>query len=340
MPHNIYLHSGLVKGKIADFDRSSDSAISVLNCYSFIDSSIALFISFLVNLSVVGTFAHFFYAPECSNSNLACVPVMENEVSFGEICTNAAIPIGSPAVSILLLFHINSFFFVLTLFVCSFWQTCAEIGLDEAGDALASTIGPLGVIIWAVGLLAAGLASTMSTTFAGQVVMDGFLDLRLAPWQRASVTRLAALGPSLLIAVFTSDNAGLRNNINEWLNILQSIQLPFALIPVISFCASKSIMGEFRQRGIFLVASVMLALLVLFANIYLVTQFLVEHPSGGLAAGVIASIAGVLYFLFVGILTKTGVQMARDQPESRGGGGAGYGSIVATSDQLQGNSRL
>lgn len=102
MPHNIYLHSGLVKGKMADFDRSSDSAISVLNCYSFIDSSVALFISFLVNLAVVGTFAHFFYAPSCSASNLACVPVMDNEVSFGEICTNEAIPLGSPAVSVLM----------------------------------------------------------------------------------------------------------------------------------------------------------------------------------------------------------------------------------------------
>lgn len=99
MPHNIYLHSGLVKGKLPDFDRSSDPAISVLNRYSLIDSSVALFISFLVNLSVVGTFAHFFYAPECSVSNLACVPLMDNEVSFGEKCTNRALPASFPAVS-------------------------------------------------------------------------------------------------------------------------------------------------------------------------------------------------------------------------------------------------
>jgi hypothetical protein len=58
-----------------------------------------------------------------------------------------------------------------------------------------------------------------------KVVMDGFLDLKLRPWQRASVTRLAALGPSIAIAVLTSDHAPTRNAINEWLNILQSIQV-------------------------------------------------------------------------------------------------------------------
>ena len=68
--------------------------------------------------------------------------------------------------------------------------------------------------MWALGLLAAGQASTMSTTFAGQIVMDGFLDLRLRPWQRATVTRLAALGPSIAIALGTSNNAATRNSIN------------------------------------------------------------------------------------------------------------------------------
>jgi natural resistance-associated macrophage protein len=174
----------------------------------------------------------------------------------------------------------------------------------------------------------------MSTTFAGQVVMDGFLDLRLAPWQRATITRLAALGPSLFIAVFTSDNASLRNNINEWLNILQSIQLPFALIPVISFCASKRIMGDFRQRGTLLVASVLLALLVLFANIYLVTQFLVEHPTGGSTVAAIVSFIGLMYFVFVGILTKNGINLAREVPGSEDGS-AVYGSIETTSTVAQ-----
>ena len=157
----------------------------------------------------------------------------------------------------------------------------------------------------------------MSTTFAGQVVMDGFLDLRLAPWQRATVTRLSALGPSLLIAVFTSDNASLRNDINEWLNILQSIQLPFALIPVLSFCASERIMGNFRQRGCLLIASVLLALLVLMANIFLVTQFLAEHPSGGHTSNILAALAGVLYFTFVGSLVKIGVKLAWEVPRNQ-----------------------
>ena len=55
--------------------------------------------------------------------------------------------------------------------------------------------------VWAVGLLAAGQSSTMSGTYAGQFVMQGFLDLHVTPWQRVVLTRAAALGPALLVAV-------------------------------------------------------------------------------------------------------------------------------------------
>jgi natural resistance-associated macrophage protein len=105
-------------------------------------------------------------------------------------------------------------------------------------------------VIWGVGLLAAGQAATMTATFAGQIVMDGFLDIKLPQWQRVLLTRAAALGPALAVSVATGSNTALFNNINEWLNVLQSIQLPFAMLPVLKLTCMASVMGEdFRTQG-------------------------------------------------------------------------------------------
>ena len=51
--------------------------------------------------------------------------------------------------------------------------------------------------------------------------MEGFLDIKIAMWKRVAITRACALGPSLAVALYTADNPGLTNSINEWLNILQ-----------------------------------------------------------------------------------------------------------------------
>lgn len=295
MPHNLYLHSGLVKSRAATLDRDNDAAVREANAYSFAESSIALLISFFVNMAVVGTFAHFFYSRECADKVMACVPVSGRGRAEGQSCSNAALGPDVPA-------------------------TCEEIGLDGAGQALATTIGPFGVTIWAVGLLAAGQASTMSTTLAGQVVMDGFLDLRMPPWQRALITRIAALGPSILITVLTVDDSALRNTINEWLNILQSIQLPFAIVPVLSFTASSALMGDaFSNKGAMLFLSMALTVLVLAANCFLVWDFLDSHPTGGWGLSAAATALGLLYFLFVGKLASLGHQLAREMRRSKGG---------------------
>ncbi len=86
-------------------------------------------------------------------------------------------------------------------------------------------------VIWAVGLLAAGQSSTMTGTYAGQFVMSGFLDLRVSPVVRMLVTRLFALAPTLAVALCVQSPTAL-DNLTQGLNILQSVQLPFAVIPV------------------------------------------------------------------------------------------------------------
>ena len=79
----------------------------------------------------------------------------------------------------------------------------------------------------------AGQSSTMTGTYSGQFVMGGFLNLHIAQWQRVAITRSVAIAPTFLVALLYAGKADNTLDVmTEWLNVLQSIQLPFALIPV------------------------------------------------------------------------------------------------------------
>ena len=145
--------------------------------------------------------------------------------------------------------------------------------------------------------------------------MDGFLDLQMRPWQRAMITRFVALGPSLFIALATVDDPGTRNTINEWLNILQSIQLPFAIVPVLSFTASAAVMGSHQNKGPMLGLSLALTMLVLGANVFLVWDYMDTHPVSW-EAQVAAVVVGLLYFSFVSRLAVYGYNFARESVPS------------------------
>ena len=93
----------------------------------------------------------------------------------------------------------------------------------------------LQTFVWALGLLAAGQTSTMTGTYSGQFVMGGFLNLNVVKWQRIAITRSAAIAPTLLVAFACRNQDTKLDSLNEWINVLQSVQLPFALIPV-SIC--------------------------------------------------------------------------------------------------------
>jgi len=99
--------------------------------------------------------------------------------------------------------------------------------------------------IWAIGILAAGQSSTMTGTYAGQFVMEGFLQLKWSRLRRVLLTRSIAILPTILVAAF-KDISHL-TGMNDVLNALQALQLPFALIPVLTFCASERIMRDFKM---------------------------------------------------------------------------------------------
>jgi hypothetical protein len=87
----------------------------------------------------------------------------------------------------------------------------------------------------------------MTGTYAGQFVMEGFLDFKLPVWQRVMITRAVAIVPALLVLFLNLNDASILTTMDTWLNILQSVQLPFALVPTIKFASSELIMGEFAM---------------------------------------------------------------------------------------------
>ncbi len=119
--------------------------------------------------------------------------------------------------------------------------------IEQAQTMLAPLLGTtLAPVLFAVALLASGQSSTLTGTYAGQIVMEGFLDLRMRPWMRRLITRTLAIIP----AVFTIYHFGEQSTL--WLLLLSqaiiSMQLPFAVIPLIRFTDDPKRMGEFANR--------------------------------------------------------------------------------------------
>lgn len=141
--------------------------------------------------------------------------------------------------------------FVTTVFARAFFGTeeAKSIGLVNAGQYLEEKFGgglvPI-LYIWAVGVLAAGQSSTITGTYAGQFIMGGFLNLRLKKWLRALITRSFAIIPTLIVALVFDTSESSLDVLNEWLNVLQSVQIPFALIPLLCLVSKEAVMGVFR----------------------------------------------------------------------------------------------
>lgn len=116
--------------------------------------------------------------------------------------------------------------------------------IKDAHQLLAPMLGnTLAPVLFALALIAAGQSSTVTGTLAGQVVMEGYLNLRLQPWIRRLLTRLIAIIPAFItILVFGEDSTG---NLLILSQVILSLQLGFAVIPLIHFVSNKSKMGQF-----------------------------------------------------------------------------------------------
>lgn len=118
-----------------------------------------------------------------------------------------------------------------------------DADIYKGGIYLGCAYGAAAMYIWAVGILAAGQSSTMTGTYAGQFAMEGFLNLKWSMWKRVLFTRSIAMVPTFCTAFFSSLSD--LTSLNDYLNAVMSVQLPFALIPTIAFTSNPKIMGQF-----------------------------------------------------------------------------------------------
>jgi manganese transport protein len=123
-----------------------------------------------------------------------------------------------------------------------------------------------------VALLASGQSSAVTATLAGQVVMEGFIRTRLAPWARRLVTRGVAIVPALIVAWLYADKGVAQLLIAS--QVVLSLQLPFAAIPLVRFTSSRARMGAYANpRSVVILASLTVGIIIAMNAAMLVLTF-------------------------------------------------------------------
>ncbi|GJM95331.1 hypothetical protein PR202_ga12051 [Eleusine coracana subsp. coracana] len=252
MPHNVFLHSALVQSR--KIDQNKEYQVREALRYYSIESTVALAVSFMINLFVTTVFAKGFY--------------------------------GS--------------------------KVAGNIGLENAGQYLQEKFGGGGfpiLYIWGIGLLAAGQSSTITGTYAGQFIMGGFLNLRLKKWIRALITRSFAIVPTIIVALYFDASDSALDVLNEWLNVLQSIQIPFALIPLITLVSKEEVMGVFKIGPNTQAVTWTVATLLITINGYLLMDFFSKEIQGPLSGSLLCLVV-LIYASFVLYLILRGTELS------------------------------
>jgi manganese transport protein len=182
MPHNLYLHSSLVKSR--QWESQQEGRKEALR-FSTLDALLALSLAFFVNAAILVLAGGSFYGRP-----------------------------GPPVTDLSQAYHLLT---------------------PILGTSIASGL-------FGIALLTSGQSSTLTATMAGQVVMEGFLKIRLPDWQRRLLTRCLALVPAMVTVIVLGD-LGI-NNLLVFSQVLLSLQLPFAAIPLVWLCSQPELMGE------------------------------------------------------------------------------------------------
>lgn len=169
---------------------------------------------------------------------------------------------------------------ILILAAAAFFKTgrheVAELG--EAHALLAPIVGPMAPVLFAFALIACGLNSTVTATLAGQIVMEGFINLRMKPWARRLITRLIAIVPAAGVTIFYGEGETARLLILS--QVILSLQLPFAVIPLVMFTASRAKMGPLIAPRWLTFAAALIAAIIVTLN----TKLLFDTAAGWLGS--------------------------------------------------------
>jgi manganese transport protein len=143
--------------------------------------------------------------------------------------------------------------------------------IQDAYKLLTPLLGAGASTMFALALLASGQNSTLTGTLAGQIVMEGFLNIRLRPWMRRLITRGIAIIPAAIVAVIYGESGTAKLLILS--QVILSMQLSFAVFPLVRFTSDKVKMGEFANATWLKVLAYLVALVIAGLNIWLLVQF-------------------------------------------------------------------
>lgn len=176
-------------------------------------------------------------------------------------------------VSLLLAFFINAAILILA---GATFHTTGNHGVADIADAYKMLTPILGAsmasIAFAIALLASGQNSTITGTLAGQIVMEGFLDIRLKPWVRRLITRLIAVIPAMIVAILYGEQG--TTELLVLSQVILSMQLSFAVVPLVIFTNDKAKMGKFVNTPFLKIIIWIISFIIITLNLYLLFQSL------------------------------------------------------------------
>lgn len=172
------------------------------------------------------------------------------------------------AIALNLAFFVNAAILVLaaTVFFKTGRTDVAEI--KTAHVLLKELLGNTAPVLFAIALIAAGQSSTITGTLAGQIVMEGYLRLRINPWIRRLLTRIIAIIPAVIVILINGEK-----NIDSLLifsQVILSLQLGFAIIPLIHFTSDKKTMGVFAIKPVTKILAWLITSILVYLNIQMV----------------------------------------------------------------------
>lgn len=192
------------------------------------------------------------------------------------------------------------------------------VELEDAHRMLEPLLGTKWAsVLFAVALIAAGQSSTVTGTLSGQIVMEGYLRLRISPVLRRLITRMLAIIPAVIVILISGE--GKVGQLLIFSQVILSMQLAFAIIPLIHFVSNKKKMGQFALKTKAKIAAWLIAALIVILNFKLVYDEITDWISGTdswwLIGIILLGAAGLIWLLFETLLyplTERGKEISTD----------------------------
>src|SRR5438874_5164521 len=195
-----------------------------------------------------------------------------------------------------LAFFVNAAILILAASVFFFRGRTDVAEIKTAYELLNQFLGTkLAPTLFAIALIAAGQSSTITGTLAGQIVMEGYLRIRINPWIRRLMTRLIAIIPAVIVILINGEK-----NIDSLLilsQVILSLQLSFAIIPLIHFVSDKKTMGVFAIKPYVQILAWIVAGVLVYLNVRLVAETIIDvfNQEGQIILKAIISLGALLF---------------------------------------------